>query len=73
MWCYDIILHTKIEKKNTDILGCRNALSNFHLLPDSVLHSLVLNVANLRIFYDIIIVGDIHNCVSTPTVFCFRL
>ena len=56
-----------------DILGYYNALENFHFLPVSVLHSLVLNVANLRILFDVIIVGDIHNCISTPTVFCFGL
>ena len=72
LW-YDTILHTKIEEKNIDILGCHNALENFHFLPVSVSHSLVLNVANLRILYYVIIVGDIRNCVSSPTVFCFRL
>ena len=60
-------------RKNIDILGSHNALENFHFLPVSVLHSLVLNVVNLRILYDVIIVGDIHNCGSTPSVFSFRL
>ena len=45
----------------------------FPLFPISLLHSLVLNVANLRILYDLIIVGDIRSWVSTPLVFCFRL
>ena len=40
---------TKIEEKNIDILGCHNALENFHFLPISLLYSLVLNVTNLRI------------------------
>ena len=55
-------------KKNIDILGCHNALENFPFLPVNLLHSLALNVANLRKLYDVIIVGDIYNCVSTPTV-----
>ena len=42
---------------------CHNALENFHFLSVSLLHSLVLNVVNLRILYDVIIVGDVHDCV----------
>ena len=49
----------------------RLIISTFYLL--ACLHSLVLNVASLRIFYDVIIVGDIYNCVSTPMSFCFFL
>ena len=45
-------------RKNIDILGCHNALENFHFLSVSMLHSKVLNVANLRILYDVIIAGD---------------
>ena len=50
-------------RKNIDIFDCHNALKNFHFLPVRLLHSLVLNVKNLPILYDVIIVGDIYKYV----------